>query len=120
MLLLPGIVKAHAYTYNKYFLQESTDLQTATKDKGQNQPYILICGDLLQPDQLMLVIDNQVICDIEEDDIPFALMSAYYVFNICYVQGCNNVFKFFESSLLNTKTKVPPSVNHFMATLSKQ
>lgn len=116
----PYISKTHAHIKRITIQQDSTDLPTAISNKGQNQPYILLCGDLLHPDQLMLVIDNQVICDIEENDIPFALMSAYYVFNICYVQGCNNVFKFFESSLLNIKTKVSPSVNHFMATLSKQ
>ena len=66
----------------------------------------------------MLVIDGHIVCDINEHDIPFALLSAYFVFNICYIPGCHNVFKFFESALLNIKTKLPPSVNHFMAALS--
>ena len=101
-----------------FYLQDSTDLQAAIDEKGQNESYAIVCGDLLQPEQLMLVIDGNIVCDIDEHDLPFALMSAYFVFNICYVQGCHNVLKFLESALLNIKTKLPPSVNHFMAALS--
>ena len=73
-----------------FYLQDSTDLQAAIDEKGQNEPYAIVCGDLLQPEQLMLVIDGHIVCDIDEHDIPFALMSAYFVFNICYVQGCHS------------------------------
>ena len=66
----------------------------------------------------MVVVDGHILCEIEDRDIPFALMSAYFVFNICYVSGCSNVFRFFESSLLNIRTKLPPSVSHFMSSLS--
>jgi len=29
-------------------------------------------------------IDGHIVCDIDEHNIPFVLMSAYFVFNICY------------------------------------
>ena len=87
-------------------------------DKKQNEPYIILSGEIRKPTQLMLVIDSQIICDIQKDDVALALMSAYFVFNICYVPGCNNVFKFLESTLLNIRTKLPPSINHFRASLS--
>jgi len=74
-------------------VQDFTDLQTVINEKGQNVPYILVCGGMAQPEQLMLMRDRHIICDICEDDVPFALMSAYFVFNICYVPGCHNVFK---------------------------
>ena len=87
-------------------------------EKGQNEPYILLCGDVTKPDQFMLVIDGHVICDIAGNDILFAVLSAYFIFNICYIPGCINVFKFLETSLLNISLKLPASVNHFMASLS--
>ncbi len=101
------------------FVQDSTDFQTVIDNKGQNEPYIIVCGGMAQPEQLMLIVDRHIIGDIHEDDAPFAVMSTYFVFNICYIPGCHNVFKFLESSLLDIMTKkIPPSINHFMAALS--
>ena len=66
----------------------------------------------------MLVVDGHILCEVQKDDLAFALMASYFVFNICYVSGCHNMFKFLETSLLNISTKLPPTVNHFMASLS--
>ena len=56
----------------------------------------------------MRAIDGHIVCDIDEHDIPFVLMSAYFVFNICYKKVVIICASFFELSLLNIKTKLPP------------
>jgi len=57
-------------------MQDSTDLQAAVYEKGQNEPYIIIyVWELLMA----------ILCDIDEHNIPFVLMSAYFVFNINFV-----------------------------------
>ena len=65
-------------------LQGATNLETIVQDKKQAEPFVIITGDLSCPDQTFLVVDCVV---------PLTLtLSAYFVFNICYMKGCTNVF----------------------------
>ena len=97
-------------------MQSTSDIQSEIQLKWQNAPYLLCCGDVVGPEQLYLVLDQQILCEVENRDAVFALLSAFFVFNVCYPKGCNNV-NFFESAVLNLKNKLPASVIHFMAPL---
>ena len=48
--------------------------------KGENEPNVLLCGEITKPVQLILVIEGHVIYNVGKEDSPFALMSAYIVF----------------------------------------
>ena len=104
--------------YQIIHMQSTSDIQSEIQHKGQNAPYLLCCGDVVGPEQLYLVLDQQILCEVENRDAVFALLSAFFVFNVCYPKGCNNVYSFFESAVLNLKNKLPASVIHFMASLS--
>ena len=81
-------------------------------------PYILITGTLKEPGQAFLVdkdIVDQVNCF---HDIPFVLLSVYFVFNIKNPVGCNNVFCFFEVLLLKFPiNKSCITVKHFFTSI---
>ncbi len=49
-------------------------------------------------------------------DIPFNLMEAIFVYNICYPKGCSNFFTFLEIIALNYPSqKVSPTVKYFLS-----
>ena len=59
-------------------------------------PYILITGTVKEPGQAFLVVDKNILNQVNSFDyILFVLLSAYFVFNIKYPVGCNNVFFLF-------------------------
>ena len=94
------------------------DIETEVKTRGQNMPYILCCGDVVKPQQLYLILDQQILCEVQNKDAVFALFSAFFVFNVCYPKGCTNTFSFLENVILNLKNKPTPNVIHFMSSLS--
>ena len=52
--------------------------------------------------QTFLVVDKTIVCEMEvTSDIPFILLAAFIVFNICYPKGCSNIFSFMEVLTLN-------------------
>ena len=88
------------------------------KQSAYPTPYILVSregGDV----QTFLVVDKTIISEIKScSDIPFCLMAAYFVFNICYPQGCTNLFSFLEVITLNyPSTKVSATVKYFISGL---
>jgi hypothetical protein len=92
----------------------SSMLFDLVKDRNQNEPYLIIFGVQQTPQQCFLIVDQEILCEIDEDDCAFALMSAFFVFNICYTKGLSNVFTFFEHVLLNINhSKLSPSVSHY-------
>ena len=55
-------------------------------------------GTQPEPGQVFLVVDKSIINEVKDfNDIPFLLLSAYFVFNIKYPAGCNNFFFFFRN-----------------------
>lgn len=99
-------------------MQGATNLETIVQDKKQAEPFVIITGDLSCPDQAFLVVDCVIIGTVDITKIPLALLSAYFVFNICYVKGCTNVFSFLEVLLLNASVdKVTTAVKHFLTAL---
>ena len=85
---------------------------------------MLIMGSVNTPGsccQAFLVVDGQVLCEIMNTfDIPLAILSAFYVFNICYPRGCYNLFCFLETQLLGINPqKIPSSVSHFISRIDQ-
>ena len=81
-------------------------------------PYILSVGYVKEATQSFLVVDKQVIMEVKTCDIPLVLMSAFFIFNIHYPQGCTNLYSFMEVFALGfSSAKVSPTVKHFMACL---
>ena len=99
----------------------SSDVEHGIQQKNQNEPYLLCCGSFANPDQIFLVIDREVVCEIEPNHSVFALLSGFFVFNVQYTTGCSLLFSFLES-LLNIQIKQTrqPSVALFMASLASQ
>ena len=72
-------------------------------------------GDYEDPTQAFLVVDCQVVMEVNIEDIPLALMSA---FNIHYPKGCSNFYAFMEVYTLGfPMSKASPTVRHFAAGL---
>ena len=49
---------------------------------------ILVVGQ--EAVQAYLVVDKKVVDDVSFEDIPYILMAAFFVYNICYPKGCIN------------------------------
>ena len=77
-------------------------------------------GTQPEPGQAFLVVDKSIINEVKDfNDIPFLLLSAYFVFNIKYPAGCNNFFSFLEILLLKFSTKKASlTVKHFFPSIS--
>ena len=69
-------------------------------DKGQSEPYILIVGSMEEPAQAFLVVDQEILLEFEVCDCALAIVSVFFVFNICYTKGLINVFSFFRNYYL--------------------
>lgn len=81
-------------------------------------PYILVVGDRDEAQQSFLVVDRQVVCETKTEDIPLVLMSAFFVFNVCYPPGYSNFYTFMEVFTLGFAiTKASPTVKHFVSGL---
>lgn len=102
----------------KYFsMQGCTNIVAVARDSSNITPYILVSED--EQFQTFLVVDKTIICEVEVlNDIPFVLMSAFFVFNICYPKGCNNLFLFMEILTLNyLSLSASATVEHFLSSL---
>ena len=88
------------------------------KQKGRKEPYVLITGSFKEPKQCFLVIDGEVVNEIDFRDVPLALLSSFFVFNICYPRGCANFYTFLEHALFSLcHKKLPASIEHFLAAI---
>ena len=47
-------------------------------------------------------------------DLPIALFTTYYVFNMHYCAGCTNFFNFFEVKFLNVSAPKKTRINHLL------
>ena len=105
------------YAFIILLLQVSCDLLEAILDKKQQEPYVLIVGHVQDAQQAFIVVDGEILCEVDVNDCVLALMSVFFVFNICYMKGVSNLFTFLEVVVLNMTCKLPPSVNHFLSAL---
>ena len=95
------------------FLQGCTDVKTLVSNIISLEPYVVLTGE----DLAYLVIDKQIVDQVTSvQEIPLLLMSAFFVFNICYPKGCNNFYSFLEVIVLNLKAT--PSVKYLLTKVS--
>ena len=100
-------------------MQGASNIYSIAQEKKQPEPYVLLTGDINNPDQTFLVIDCQMIGEVQLKNIPITLLTGYFVFNICYVKGCRNMYSYLEVLCLNASPdKVSPTVKHFMTALA--
>ena len=101
-------------------LQECLNINSVVDGVPYLAPYILMTGSLHHPEQAFLVVDKTIISEIQGfENIPFILLSAFFVFNIKYPAGCNNFYSFLEVLLLQLPIKKASiTVKHFISSLS--
>lgn len=82
------------------------------------EPYVVITLDE-DAFQAYLIVDKDVVDEVSIIDIPFILMSAFFVYNICYPKGCNNFYTFLEIVVLKySAEKASPTVKHLLSKIS--
>ena len=90
------------------------------KDIPNLAPYMLVIGGIQSSTQAFLVVDKKIITEVNNfEDIPFCLMSAFFVFNIHYPVGCSNFYTFMEIYTLDYPVeKASITVKHLITALS--
>ena len=73
-------------------------------------------------DPAVLIVEKQIICSVPKpENIPIALLAAYYIFDIEYVRGSNNVYTKVEILLLDkVPEKMPNKVGIMLSALQQQ
>ena len=78
------------------------------------EPYVVITID---EDTMegYLIVDKDIVDQVPIMDLPFILMSAFFVYNICYPKGCNNFYTFLEIVILKySAEKASPTIKHLL------
>ena len=85
------------------------------------QPCLLVRGDIGNPKDEFLVIENAVLCKIKDCKyIPLVLLASFYVFNIHYPPGLVNLYTFLECIILQFQApKERARVNNLLIQLSQ-
>ncbi len=71
-----------------------------------------------EPGQCFLVIDQEIIFEVDIKDSALCIISAFFVFDICYTKSLNSVCLFLENILLGKNSKLSISVSNFISALS--
>lgn len=95
--------------------QGCTNISAVVSANTNGTPYISLSG-YTQP---FLIVDRTIVCEEPLfNDIPFTLMSAFFLFSRCYPKGCTNLFSFMEIiSLKNPSDRASATVKHFLTSL---
>lgn len=106
--------------FNQHLLkivQGCTDVREVVAENQRLEPYVAIIGE--ETVEAYLVVDKHIIDKFSIIDIPFALMAAFFVYNICYPKGCNNFYTFLEIVVLKfSLEKASPSVKYLLAKIN--
>ena len=97
-------------------MQGCSNIADIAADNSNLAPYILAVGDYKE-EQLFLVTDKKVVLEIKTEDVPLTLMSAFFIYNICYPSGCINFYAFMEVFTFSFDLYKAPSVRHFVSSL---
>lgn len=69
-------------------------------DGGREMPTaqqsIVVRGSLECIMDAFLVVEKKVLCKVPTKELPLALLSAFFAFNMHYPQGCTNLYSFLE------------------------
>ena len=110
----PYITSSVNYTPH-HFLQDCSDVKAVVGEIRRLELYVIDVDTL----QAYLVVDKNVVDEVSIIDIPFILMSAFFVYNICYPKGCNNFYSFLEIVVLNHSAEnASPTVKHLLSKIN--
>lgn len=62
----------------------------------------------------LLVVESEIVTTCPADELPSALLAAYYCFNLSYPNGSNHFFSLLEILLLD---KVPQKIHPRVSTI---
>lgn len=83
--------------------QETTNPRDASAEMCTAQPCIVVRGLMESPKDAFLVVEKKPLCKVPLQQLPLALIAAFYSFNMHYPQGCTNFYTFFEWLVLGKK-----------------
>lgn len=66
-------------------------------------PTLLVIGHLNNIQQVFLIAENQILCNVKPVESPLSLLSAFYSFNMNYPKGLESLYCFLEYAILNKK-----------------
>ena len=101
-------------------LQEDESVQEILDDIVINQPCCIVkmnAEGRITDGQAVLIAEKSVLCKFNVQEVPMVLLSAFYVFNIHYPEGCSNFYSALEAILL--QQKIPPRKPRLAAILSR-
>ena len=98
-MLMPCI-----YYFYACYMQDTTTPKDAATEMCTAQPCVVVRGSLEDLKDAFLVVEKQIICKIPLREVPLALLSAFFSFNMHYPQGCTNFYTFFECFFMGKKT----------------
>ena len=65
---------------------------------------VVVRGSLECIVDAFLVVEKKVLCKVPTKELPLALLSAFFTFNMHYPQGCTNLYLFLECFFMGKKT----------------
>lgn len=103
------------------FVQGCTNVTAVAEGNSNITPYILVTGED-DGMQTFLVVDKSILSEVPLNcTLPFVLMAAFFVFNICYPKGCSNLYSFMEIVTLGyPASKSSVTVKHFLSSLQNK
>lgn len=60
------------------------------------QPCIVVRGSLECIMDAFQVVEKKILAEVPAKELPLALLSAFYTFNMHYPQGCTNLYSFWN------------------------
>ena len=83
------------------------------------QPAIIVRGSFMCPRDAFLVAERQLFCKVAViGEVPFALLSAFYTFNMEYTYSCNNFHSFLEHYFLGFNIPKRSKLQHFITSIA--
>ena len=98
-----------------YFRQSSDPAEVASQMEEMH-PMLLVLGDLVDLDDLFIIAEKTVICRVSVQRATISLLACYFIFNMEYPVGLNNVYSVLEIVLLRMRpSKVSIVVDRALA-----
>ncbi len=85
-------------------------MDKAGREVAEPGPTLLIVGQLGEVKQVLLIVEQQVVCQVKPREAPLCLLAAFYTFNMKYPKGLENFYQFLEILVLDKPAKNLPCV----------
>ena len=70
------------------------------------------------PKDAYIAIEGQVLCKVPILELPFMLLSVFFIFNMQYPCGCTNFYSFLEFIFLEVTPPKRSRLQHFITSLT--